>query len=122
MFLELLSNAFLDSSFLYLYLGIVLVTFSMIYVSNLYTKHFMNQHYIFGDHHQHTKINVIYIEKPLKTNESFVVWIIITVRRIDEKDDKQDKLPTYYKSKFKIRGAKLWMETAYSPSLKNIAF
>lgn len=122
MFLELLSNAFLDSSFLYLYLGIVLVTFSMIYVSHLYTRHFMNQHYIFGDHHQHTKINVIHIEKPLKTNESFVDWFIITFRRIDEKDDKEDNLSSYFKSKFKIRGGKLWMETAYSPSLKNIAF
>src|SRR5699024_10108795 len=97
MFLELLSNAFLDSSFLYLYLGIVLVTVSMIYVSQLYTRDFMSQHYIFGDHHQHTEVNVIPIEKALKTNESLVDWFIITFRRIDEKDDKEDNLSAYFK-------------------------
>jgi len=122
MFLELINNAFLDSSFFYLYMGIILITFGVIYFNNLYNKHFVESDYLFGDKHQNTKINISHLEKPLITNELFVVWLIITFKRIDEKDDKEDNSPSYFNSKFKIRGGQSWKETAYSQTLKNIVF
>src|SRR5699024_1406126 len=122
MFLELINNAFLDSSFFYLYMGIILITFGVIYFNNLYNKHFVESDYLFGDKHQNTKINISHLEKPLITNEPFVVWLIITFKRIDEKDDKEDNSPSYFNSKFKIRGGQSWKETAYSLTLKNIVF
>lgn len=122
MFLELLNNAFLDSTFFYLYLSIILITFGVMYFNHLYNKHFIDSNYLFSDKHQNTKININHLEKPFITNESFVVRLIITFKRIDEKDDKEDNFSSYFKSKFKIRGGQSWNETAYSLSLKNIAF
>lgn len=122
MFLELINNAFLDSSFYYLHLGIILITFGVIYFNNLYNKHFVESNYLFGDTYPNTKINMSYIEKPFIMNEPLLVWLIITFKRIDEKDDKEDKSSSYFKSTFKIRGGQLWKETAYSLTLKNIDF
>src|SRR5699024_7432210 len=122
MFLELLNNAFLDSTFFYLYLGIILITFGVMYFNNLYNKHFIDNDYVFSDNHQMIKIDINCLEKPLITNEPFVVWLIITFKRIDEKEDEEDNFPSYFKGMFKIRGGQSWNETAYSLTLKNIAF
>jgi len=122
MFMELLNNIFPDSPFVYLYLGMVLITFGVMYFNTLYNRHFIASHYVFSDRHQNIKINIDHLEKPLITNESFVVWLIMTFMRIDEKDDKEDAISSYFKGMFKIRGGQSWNETAYSPILKNIAF
>src|SRR5699024_10403623 len=104
MFLEMIYNAFLDSSFFYLYMRIIVITFGVIYFNNLYNIHFVESDYLFGDKHQNTKINISHLEKTLITNELFVVWLIITFKRIDEKDDKEDNSPSYFNSKFIISG------------------
>lgn len=120
MFLEFLSNAFLDFTFLYLYLGLILITFGVIFFNHLYNKHFFDSDYLFNDKHKYTKINISHLEKPLITNESFVVWLIIVFKRIDEKDDKEDNSTSYFKSEFKIRGGERWEKTAYLQPYKNM--
>ena len=122
MFLELIDHAFFDSSFLYLYLGIMLITFGVTYFNNIYGKHFLGSDFLFGHKHQNSKINLSQMERPLIINESFVIWLIITFKRIDEKDDKADNSSSYFKLIAKIRGGQLWKETAYSRPLKNIVF
>lgn len=122
MLLELLNNAILDSTFFYLSLGIILITFGVMYLNNINNKYFIDNYYLFNDKHQIKKVNVSQIENPLITNESLVVWLIITFKRIDEKDDKADNVSSYFTSKFKIRGGQTWKETTYSLTLENIAF
>ena len=78
--------------------------------------------YFFGDKHQNIKVNLSQMKRPLITNESFVVWLIITFKRIDEKDDKEDNPSSYFKNEFKIRGGQLWKGTSCSQPLKNIVF
>lgn len=120
MFLELLSNAFLDSTFLYLYFGLVFITFGVMYFNNFYNKYFIDSDYLFSDKHQYTKININDLENPLIANQSFVAWLIITFKRIDEKDDKEDNSTSYFKSECKIRGGERWNKTAYLQPYKNI--
>lgn len=120
MLLDLLNNTFLDSTFFYLSLGIILITFSVMFFNHLYNKHFFDSDYLFRNKHQHTKININHLEKSLIINESFVVWFIITFKRIDEKDDKEDNSTSYFKSEFKIRGGERWNKIAYLQPYKNI--
>ncbi|RKD27077.1 hypothetical protein BEP19_00445 [Ammoniphilus oxalaticus] len=106
MFLELINNAFIDSSF-YLYLGTILITFGVYYQLN---NIFIESDYLFYNKHQNTKVNFSHMET-FVINESIVIWLIITFKRIDEKDDKEDNSSSYFKNLFKIRGGQLWKET-----------
>jgi|SRR5699024_6594878 len=121
MFFELLNQVFLESSFLYLYVGIILLTFGLMYFNHLYNKHFMHNGYVWNDRHQNTKINLSQLNKPCMTNESFIVWLIIICKRTDEKDDKEDSNHSYFTHRLKIRGGQLWKQTACSLRLRNIA-
>lgn len=118
MFLELLNNAFMDSSFFYLYFGIILVSLGFMYLIHLHNNHLVSCNFFFADKHQYIKINFNSIWKPLVIHESFIVWFITTFRRIEEKDDKEDILSSYFKKDFKIRGGQVWTKTAYSQPLK----
>lgn len=118
MFFELINTAFFDSTFFYLYLGLVVITFGIILLNHLYNKHFIKGHFLFNDKHQTSKINLNQIEKPVIINESFVVWLIITFKRIDEEDDKADKSASYFK--FKIRGGERWDKITYLLPYENI--
>ncbi|MBR7553639.1 hypothetical protein ACFFJI_11645 [Allobacillus sp. GCM10007491] len=122
MFLDLLNTLFIDATTFYLYLGILLIVFGAIYVNHLYNKQLHNSSYLFTDSHQNTKVNMNPFEKPIITNESFVVWLIMTFKRIDEKDDKADDNSSYFKQIFKIRGGQEWNKTAYSLSSESILF
>lgn len=120
MLLELLNHAFLDSTFFYLSLGLIFITFGVMYFNHLYNKHFFASDSLFRNKHQYTKININHLEKPLIINGSFIVWFIITFKRIDEKDDKEDNSISYFKSEFKIRGGERWNKIAYLQPYKNI--
>lgn len=121
MILELLNTAFLDSTFFYLYLGILLITFGVMYFNKLYNKNFIDS-YSFREQEQYTKININQLEKRFVINESFVDWLIIAFKRIDEKDDKEDNSNSYFKSEFKIRGGARWNKKAYLQPYGNIGF
>ncbi|MFB9974366.1 hypothetical protein FPQ10_10240 [Allobacillus sp. SKP2-8] len=122
MFLDLLNTLFIDATVFYLYLGILLIVVGAIYVSHLYNQHLSNSDYLFTNQHQSTKVNINPFEKPIITNESFIVWLIMTFKRIDEKDDKADDNSSYFKQIFKIRGGQEWNKTAYSLSSESILF
>lgn len=113
MFFELLSNVFFDSAFLYFYLGLVVITFGIILLNHLYNNHFVKTKSLFTDQHQTSKINLNQIERPLVINESFSIWLILTFKRIDEEDDKTDNYPSYFKTRFKIRGGERWNKKIY---------
>lgn len=122
MFLELLNNAFIDSSLFYFYFGIILVSFGFTYFINFHNNDSVMSDYFLGDKHQNIKVNLSHMKKSLIINESFIVWLIITFKRTDEKDDKEDNSSSYFKNEFKIRGGQLWKETSCSQPLKNIDF
>ncbi|WP_405096924.1 hypothetical protein [Oceanobacillus sp. FSL H7-0719] len=122
MFLELLNNAFIDSTLFYLYFGIILVSFGIMYFINIHNNHSVISDYFYGHKQENTKSNLSHMRKPIIINESFAIWLIITFKRINEKDDKEDNSPSYFKNEFKIRGGQLWKETSYSQPLKNIVF
>lgn len=119
MFFELLSNVFFDSAFLYLYLGLVVITFGIILLNHLYNNHFIKTKSLFTDKHQTSKINLDQIERPLIINESFAIWLILTFKRTDEDDDKTDDFPSYFKIKFKIRGGERWDKKIYLQPYEN---
>lgn len=121
MFWELLNQVFLESSVIYLYVGLFLITFGVMYFNHLYNKHFIHNDYLLSDRHQNTKINISQLDQPFITNESFIVWMILICKRTDEKDDKEDSNHSYFTHRFKIRGGQLWKETTYSLGLRNIA-
>lgn len=120
MFLELLNNAVMDSSFFYFYFGITLVSFGMMYLIDFHPIESVTSNYFLSDEHQNIKIKLNQMKKPLIINESFIVWLIITFKRIDEKDDKEDNSSSYFTNEFKIRGGQIWKETYCSQPLKNI--
>lgn len=120
MFLELINSTIVDSSFFYLYFGIILISFGAMYFINVQRNKSMKNDYSFVEEYQN--ISLGQMDKPLITNESFVIWIIIRFKRIDEKDDKVDNSSSYFKNKFKIRGGQSWKEKAYSLNFINIAF
>lgn len=122
MILELFNNAFIESSIFYMYFGVVLVTMGIMYFVHLHHSHPIVYDYDFGDKHQNIKINISHMKKTLMINEAFVVWLILTFKRIDEIDGKTDNLASYFNKKFKIRGGQLWENMAYSQPLKNIRF
>lgn len=120
MFFELINNAFFDSTFFYLYLGLIVITFGIILLNHLYNNHFIKGGFLFNDKHQTSKINFNQIERPIIINESFVIWLIITFKRIDEKDDKADNFASYFKLKLKIRGGERWDKITYLLPYENI--
>ncbi|WP_152657872.1 hypothetical protein [Oceanobacillus sp. CFH 90083] len=120
MFLELFHNAFIDSSIFYMYFGVILMTMGIMYFVKLHHNHPVVYNYVFDDNRQDIKINISHLEKTLIINEPFIIWFIITCKRIDEKDDKNDNVFSYFNKEFKIRGGQLWKEMAYSQPLKNI--
>lgn len=122
MFLELFNNAFMDSSIFYLYFGVILMTIGIMYFVNLHHNNPIVRDYFFVDKHQSSKIDLSAIGKTLIINEPFITWLIITFKRTDENDGKEDVIASYFKNEFKIRGGQLWKETAYSHSLESIVF
>jgi len=122
MFLELFHNAFIDSSIFYMYFGVILMTMGIMYFVNLHHNHPIIYDYVIGDKRQDIKINISHMKKTLIINEPFIIWLIITCKRIDETDDKNDNVSSYFKNAFKIRGGELWKNMAYSQPLKNIGF
>lgn len=120
MFFELINNAFFDTTFFYLYLGLVVITFGIILLNHLYNKYFIKGISLFDDKHQTSKINLSQIERPLIINESFDIWLIMTFKRIDEEDDKSDNFPSYFKLKLKIRGGEKWDKKTYLQPYGNI--
>ena len=119
MFFELINEAFFDSSYFYIFF--VFLTFGIMYFNSLYTKHLVEGNYFFGDQHQTGKINLGYIDRPMIMNESIIIWLIMTCKRIDEKDDKEDNSSSYFKNVVKKRGGQLCQKTSCSQPLKNIA-
>lgn len=122
MFLELLNNAFTDSSLFYLYFGIILVSFGAMHIIHFHNNNPLMDDYLFVDKHQNIKISLTYMEKALITTKPFLDWLILTFKRIDEKDDKEDNSFSYFNRALKIRGGQLWKKTACSQPLKNIVF
>ncbi|GEN89218.1 hypothetical protein MKY30_12220 [Oceanobacillus sp. FSL W8-0428] len=122
MFLELFNNTFIDSSIFYMYFGVVLMTMGIMYFVNLHHNTPVVYEYSFGGRHQNIKINKNQMGKTLIINEPFMIWLIITFKRIDQKDDKIDNLSSCFKNEFKIRGGQLWKNMAYSQPLKNTGF
>lgn len=122
MFLEILNHAFIDSSFVYLYFGILFISLGAMYIIKMQSNRSMMGSSFFVEKHQTMKVNLDDLEKPLAVNESLRTWLILTFQRKDEKDGKEDDLSSYFKNNFKIRGGQLWKETAYARSLKNITF
>lgn len=121
MFFELINNAFFDTAFFYLYLGFVMITFGIILLNHLYDKHFIESDCLFGDKHKTSKISLNQIARPLIINESFIIWLIETFKRIDEEDDKADNFSSNFKIKFKIRGGEKWSKKAYLQPYENIS-
>jgi len=121
MMLDLLNTAIIDSTFFYLYLGILLITFGIMYFNILYNKSFIDS-YSFSDKDQYTKINLNQLGQLMVINEAFVDWLIITFKRIDEKDDKEDNSNSYFNRGFKIRGGARWKKEAYLLPYRNIGF
>lgn len=105
-----------------MYFGVILMTMGIMYFVNLHQNQPVVYEYLFGNKHRDIKINISHMKKTLIINEAFIIWLIITFKRIDEKDDKNDNVSSYFKKEFKIRGGQLWKEMAYSQPLKNIDF
>lgn len=122
MFLELFHNAFIDSSIFYMYFGVILMTMGIMYFVNLHHNTLIIYEYSFGSRHQNIKININQMGKTLIINEPFMIWLIITFKRIGQKDDKIDSESSYFKNEFKIRGGQLWKNMACSQPLKNTDF
>jgi|SRR5690625_1491332 len=120
MLIEFIQNAFFDSTLLYLYLGIYLLTYVLMYVSFLYKRNFFQRDYVLFNHHKYSKINVSQMERPLIVNEPFLIWFILMFKRSSEADDQEDSLTSYFKKKPKIRGGLLWKRATYSQPLRNI--
>ncbi|UOQ83521.1 hypothetical protein [Gracilibacillus salinarum] len=120
MFFEIIQSIFFDTTFFYLYLGLAMITFVVILVNQLYSNHFMESKHLIGDKYETTKVNLGMIERPLIINHSFVNWLIIAFKRIDEKDDKEDSFSSYFKSEFKIRGGERWNKKTYLQPYENI--
>lgn len=122
MLLELFNNAFIDSSIFYMYFGVILMTMGIMYFVNLHHNTPIIYEYSFGSKHRNIKINMNQMGKTLIINEPFLIWLIITFKRVDQKDDKMDNVSSYFKNEFKIRGGELWENMAYSQPLKNTGF
>ncbi|WP_080875294.1 hypothetical protein [Oceanobacillus timonensis] len=120
MFLELFHNAFIDSSFFYMYFGVILMTMGIMYFVHFHHNHPIVYDYVIGNKHQNMKIDISHLEKNFVINEPFILWLIMICKRIDEKDDKNDSVSSYFKKELKIRGGQLWKKMAYSQPLKNI--
>ncbi|MFD1066915.1 hypothetical protein [Oceanobacillus locisalsi] len=120
MFLELIQNAFIDSSFFYMYFGVMLMTMGIMYFVHFHHNHPLVYDSVFGDKRQNAKIDISHLGKTFVINEPFIIWLIIICKRIDEKDDKNDNVSSYFKKELKIRGGQLRKEMAYSQPLKNI--
>ncbi|MCM3740302.1 hypothetical protein M3210_08465 [Oceanobacillus luteolus] len=120
MFLELLNNAVIDSSLFYFYFGILLVSFGFMYLINHHNVDSFVSGYFWENKHQNIKVNLSQLKKPFIINEPFIVWLIITFKRIDEKDDKEENIASYFNNEFKIRGGQIWKETSCSRPFINI--
>lgn len=122
MFLELFNSAIIDSSIFYMYFGVMLMTMGVMFFVHFHHNNPIVYDYVLGNEHRNIKINIRYMDKTFIINEPFIIWLIVTCKRIDEKDDKNDSTASYFKKKFKIRGGQLWEKRAYSQPLKNISF
>jgi len=120
LFIELIHNAFLDSTFLYLYLGIFLLSYLVVYASLLYNRNFFQRKYLSLQQDQYDKINVMQIKVRILVNQPFLLWLILLFKRTDEADDQEDSPASYFKQKVKIRGGQLWKEKTYSQELGNM--
>jgi hypothetical protein len=122
MSLDLFSDILISSSMFYLYIGLLLMIIGMSYVLKFQQRNWMSHTQFFVDQHKNIKINIDCIEKPVVMNESFIEWIILIFKRIDERDDKEASTFSYFNHLVKIRGGRTWSNITYSPLLKNIAF
>ena|SRR5690625_2581928 len=120
MLIDLMQTAIFDSTILYIYLGIFLLSYILMYVSYLYNKQFFQNNYLQVNNHKYAKINQIQMERPPLVNEPFLIWFILMFKRSDEASDQEDCTDSYLKSNRKIRGGLLCKKTTYSLVLKNI--
>lgn len=120
MFIEFINSLFLDLSLAYLYLALILISFGVMYLSQIYSQHVMEGQYVFKEQHVSHKINLNQLKNPLTINESFVTWLVIIFEKMDEQDEDEDSSASYFNEQFKIRGGQLWRGISYSPLLKNI--
>lgn len=118
--MDMFHHIFVDVSMVYFYVGLLLITLGIAYVSQFVFKHMMKQSYEFQNDHRHVKINLTQIEKPIITNESFMDWIVMICKRFTEKDDKEDGVHSYFNQHNKIRGGQLCLQTTYSHFLKKL--
>lgn len=122
MFFELINHATFDASFLYLYVGFMLLSLGLIYLGNVYGKQFARGNCDWSDTGQKVKLNRNETDRPLDINKSLENWLVLTYKRMDEKDDKADNISAYFKGKFKIRGEENWKKSTYSQQLKGFAY
>lgn len=122
MLLEFLNSALIDSSFFYVYFGIIIISLGALVLMNIQWNKSMTTHAFFIKNHQMLKVNPSQINKPIMTRESFIDWLTLIQSRTSEKDDKEDNTSSYFTSDFKIRGGQLCKAAACSPFLKNIVF
>lgn len=104
----------------YFYVGLLLITLGIAYVSQFVFKHMLTKAYEFQSDHQHVKVNLAHIEKPIITNGSFMDWFVMRYKRMTEKDDKEDDVHSYFNQHIKIRGGQLCLQTTYSHFLKKL--
>jgi hypothetical protein len=92
------------------------------YAFKFQQRYWRSQAHVYANQHKHVKINMACIEKPIAIKESFIIWIILMFKRIDERDDKEASMSSYFNQVVKIRGGKTCLNITYSHRLKNIAF
>src|SRR5699024_1614343 len=119
MLLEVLNSTLIDSSFFYLYFGIILISLGSLVLMNIQWNKSMTTNSFTLYNHQMMKVNPRQMSKPVMTREPFVDWLTLTHSRINRNDDKEDDSASYFTSDFKIRGGRLCQAAACSPFLKN---
>lgn len=123
MFLDLFNDLFINSSLFYVYFGVLLTTIGIHQFGYLrYTMVTTRSEFVIKDCNN-VKLDLEGLKKPVFSNESFIVWFIVTFKRIDlPDDDKEDATFSNFIHMLKIRGGQKWAKTTYSPLLKNIVF
>lgn len=115
MLLEFLNSALMDSSFFYLYFGILIISLGKFVLMNIQWNKSMATHSLFIKNHQLMKVNPSQINKPIMTREPFIDWLTLVHSKTSEKDDKEDHTSSYFTSDFKIRGGQLCKAAACLP-------
>lgn len=114
MLFEFLNGLFLDVSFIYVSLIILMMAFALNYVGKISSKKLMNRQYVMHDAHQLIKVNRDQVNKPLIVNGSLVTCLRITFERTDDQDNESDSSSSYMIKSKNIRGGQLCRNNSYS--------